>query len=128
GRRFKDLSQGSAGQKAATVLAFLLSYGDDPIILDQPEDDLDNQLVYELIVRKIKESKNKRQIIIITHNPNIVVNGDSELVVSLSQQTGTTDFLSLGGLQDRDVRQTICDIMEGGRDAFSQRYRRIVTA
>ncbi|RDU21735.1 TrlF family AAA-like ATPase [Citrobacter freundii] len=128
GRRFKDLSQGSAGQKAATVLAFLLSYGDDPIILDQPEDDLDNQLVYELIVRKIKESKNKRQIIIITHNPNIVVNGDSELVVSLSQQTGTTDFLSLGGLQDRNVRQTICDIMEGGRDAFSQRYRRIVTA
>ncbi|MCS4345483.1 AAA family ATPase, partial [Klebsiella pneumoniae] len=128
GRRFKDLSQGSAGQKAATVLAFLLSYGDDPIILDQPEDDLDNQLVYELIVKKIKESKNKRQIIIVTHNPNIVVNGDSELVISLSQQSGTTDFLSLGGLQEREVRQTICDIMEGGKDAFSQRYRRIVTA
>ncbi|EPY4566817.1 TrlF family AAA-like ATPase [Klebsiella variicola] len=128
GRRFKDLSQGSAGQKAATVLAFLLSYGDDPIILDQPEDDLDNQLVYELIVKKIKESKSKRQIIIVTHNPNIVVNGDSELVISLSQQSGTTDFLSLGGLQEREVRQTICDIMEGGKDAFSQRYRRIVTA
>lgn len=128
GRRFKDLSQGSAGQKAATVLAFLLSYGDDPIILDQPEDDLDNQLVYELIVKKIKESKNKRQILIITHNPNIVVNGDSELVISLSQQSGTTDFLSLGGLQEREVRKTICDIMEGGKDAFSQRYRRIITA
>ncbi|MBA0188680.1 TrlF family AAA-like ATPase [Pectobacterium odoriferum] len=128
GRRFKDLSQGSAGQKAATVLAFLLSYGDDPIILDQPEDDLDNQLVYELIVKKIKESKNKRQIIIVTHNPNIVVNGDSELVISLSQQSGNTDFISLGGLQDREVRKTICNIMEGGRDAFSQRYRRIVTA
>ena len=128
GRKFKDLSQGSAGQKAATVLAFLLSYGDDPIILDQPEDDLDNQLVYELIVKKIKESKCKRQIIIITHNPNIVVNGDSELVVSLSQQSGITDFLSFGGLQEREVRKNICDIMEGGKDAFSQRYRRIVSA
>ena len=79
-------------------------------------------------MKKIKESKCKRQIIIITHNPNIVVNGDSELVVSLSQQSGITDFLSFGGLQEREVRKNICDIMEGGRDAFSQRYRRIVSA
>jgi len=128
GRRFKDISQGSAGQKAATVLAFLLSYGDDPLILDQPEDDLDNQLIYELIVKKIKESKKKRQIIVITHNANIVVNGDSELVIALSQQSGLTKASSNGCLHERAVRLAICEIMEGGRDAFQQRYRRIINA
>lgn len=126
GNRFKDISQGSAGQKAATVLAFLLSYGNDPLILDQPEDDLDNQLIYELIVKKIKESKKNRQILVITHNANIVVNGDSELVVALSQQKGLTQASSKGCLQERAVRNAICEIMEGGRDAFHQRYKRII--
>ncbi|MBP2195845.1 TrlF family AAA-like ATPase [Pantoea cypripedii] len=128
GKRFKDISQGSAGQKAATVLAFLLSYGNDPLILDQPEDDLDNQLIYELIVRKIKENKKNRQILVVTHNANIVVNGDSELVVALSQQTGLTKTSSNGCLQERAVRHAICEIMEGGRDAFHQRYRRIINS
>lgn len=126
GRKFKDISQGSAGQKAATVLAFLLSYGNDPLILDQPEDDLDNQLIYELIVKRIKECKKDRQILIVTHNPNIVVNGDSELVITLTQRSGLTHLASIGGLQERSVRHSICDIMEGGRDAFQQRYRRII--
>jgi len=128
GRRFKDISQGSAGQKAATVLAFLLSYGNDPLILDQPEDDLDNQLIYELIVKKIKDSKRNRQILIVTHNANIVVNGDSELVIALTQQTGLTRASSKGCLHERAVRLSICEIMEGGRDAFHQRYRRIINA
>ncbi|EPP6251324.1 AAA family ATPase [Cronobacter sakazakii] len=128
GRRYKDISQGSAGQKAATVLAFLLSYGNDPLVLDQPEDDLDNQLIYDLIVKKIKESKKNRQILIVTHNANIVVNGDSELVIALTQQTGMTKFSSFGGLHDRLVRAAICEIMEGGRDAFHQRYKRIIYA
>jgi ABC-type lipoprotein export system ATPase subunit/predicted metal-dependent phosphoesterase TrpH len=128
GSRFKDISQGSAGQKAATVLAFLLSNGTDPLILDQPEDDLDNQLIYELIVKRIKESKKKRQIIIITHNPNIVVNGDSELIIALSQQSGLTNLLCAGGLHERNIRHSICEIMEGGKAAFEQRYKRIFNA
>lgn len=128
GKRFKDISQGSAGQRAAAVLAFLLSNGNDPLILDQPEDDLDNQLIYDLIVKRIKESKKKRQIIIVTHNPNIVVNGDSELIISLNQQAGSTNLLCAGGLHEREIRNSICEIMEGGRAAFKQRYKRIFNA
>ena len=86
GRKFKPLSQGSAGQKAAAVLTFLLSYGDEPLIVDQPEDDLDNALISKLVIKKIHAIKPKRQLLIITHNPNIVVNGDSELVIVLEDR------------------------------------------
>ena len=86
--RFKDrgdwrhLTQGSPGQQTAALLAFVLGYGFEPIILDQPEDDLDNTLIYELLVRRLRETKTKRQVIVVTHNPNIVVHGDAELVLS----------------------------------------------
>ncbi|VXD08837.1 conserved hypothetical protein [Enterobacterales bacterium 8AC] len=128
GKKMKDISQGSAGQKAATILSFLLSYGEEPLILDQPEDDLDNQLIYDLIVKKIQENKSKRQIIIVTHNPNIVVNGDSELVISLNENKGMSEILCIGGLQDLSVRHAVCNIMEGGRMALQQRYRRIMNS
>nr|WP_228384280.1 AAA family ATPase [Sphingobacterium sp. DK4209] len=77
---FKSLSTASAGQKTTAILTFILSYGELPLILDQPEDDLDNRLVYELIVDRLKIVKDKRQLIIVTHNANIPVNGDSELI------------------------------------------------
>ncbi|OKP27165.1 hypothetical protein BSQ40_16760 [Serratia fonticola] len=128
GKRMRDISQGSAGQKAATILSFLLSYGDEPLVLDQPEDDLDNQLIYDLIVKRIQDNKSKRQIIIVTHNPNIVVNGDSELVISLNEVGGLSEILCMGGLQDLEVRKSVCDIMEGGKVALQQRYRRIMNA
>lgn len=125
GKRMKDISQGSAGQKAATVLSFLLSYGDEPLVLDQPEDDLDNGLITSLIVSKLQENKSVRQIIVVTHNPNIVVNGDSEYVVAL-QDRGQIEVTASGGLQDIDVRRNVCEIMEGGEAALLQRYRRMV--
>lgn len=128
GKRMRDISQGSAGQKAATILSFLLSYGDEPLVLDQPEDDLDNQLIYDLIVKRIQDNKSKRQIIIVTHNPNIVVNGDSELVISLNEVGGFSEILCMSGLQDLEVRKSVCDIMEGGKVALQQRYRRIMNA
>ena len=74
------IQQGSPGQKTAALLAFILSYGDEPLLLDQPEDDLDNELIYDLIVRQLRETKTKRQVIVVTHNANIVVNGDAEMV------------------------------------------------
>ena len=67
--KFENIEKGSAGQKAAAILAFLLSHGDNPIIVDQPEDDLDNALIYQLIVSQIHENKKRRQIIMVTHNP-----------------------------------------------------------
>ena len=123
---FKPIQGGSPGQKTAALLAFLLSYGDEPLVLDQPEDDLDNQLIYELIVAQLRQVKPHRQLIIVTHNPNIVVNGDAELVVALGARGGQTRIESVGCLQDANVRDTICKIMEGGNEAFQRRYRRIV--
>lgn len=126
GQRFRSIQEGSPGQKTAALLAFLLSYGEEPLVLDQPEDDLDNHLIYELIVTQLREVKRHRQIIVVTHNPNIVVNGDAELVTALTARGGETQQECQGSLQEKQVRGTICEVMEGGRDAFEDRYRRIV--
>lgn len=125
GTGFEPIGRGSPGEKTAAILAFLLSYGDEPIVLDQPEDDLDNRLIYDLIVDQLKENKKRRQIVVVTHNPNIVVNGDSEFIASFDFQTGHTVISQSGGLQEDDVREEICAVMEGGRAAFEERYQRI---
>jgi ABC-type Mn2+/Zn2+ transport system ATPase subunit len=125
GSSFRSIQEGSPGQKTAALLAFLLSYGEEPIILDQPEDDLDNHLIYNLIVKQLRTIKQRRQVLVVTHNPNIVVNGDAELVVALAARSGQTQIEAQGSLQERAVRDTICNIMEGGREAFERRYRRI---
>ncbi len=125
GSSFRPIQGGSAGQKAAALLAFLLSYGEEPIILDQPEDDLDNHLIYDLIVQQLRTIKQERQVVVITHNANIVVNGDAELVVALAARGGQTQIEAQGSLQERAVRDTICNILEGGSEAFERRYRRI---
>lgn len=125
GQRFRSIQEGSPGQKTAALLAFLLSYGDEPLILDQPEDDLDNHLIYGLIVTQLREVKRGRQVIVVTHNANIVVNGDAELVVALAARGGETKKECQGSLQEKAVRETICAIMEGGQKAFQDRYRRI---
>ncbi len=122
---FRPIQEGSPGQKTAALLAFLLSYGEEPLILDQPEDDLDNHLIYDLIVTQLREVKRRRQIIVVTHNANIVVNGDAELVVALAARGGQTQMESAGSLQEKIMRDTICNVMEGGPKAFEQRYRRI---
>lgn len=121
---YKDVAQGSAGQKASAVLSFLLSYGTEPLILDQPEDDLDNGLITNLIVSKLHENKSNRQIIVVTHNPNIVVNGDSDYVIALESR-GQISNLASGALQDIDVRRNVCEIMEGGEAALQKRYKRM---
>ena len=125
GTKFRSILQGSAGQRAAAMLAFLLAYGDEPIVVDQPEDDLDNHLIYELVVKQIRANKHRRQIITVTHNPNIVVNGDAEMVHAMDFLNGQCRVAKKGGLQDQQVRKEICHVMEGGEKAFEERYRRI---
>jgi len=122
---FRRVEEGSPGQRTAALLAFLLSYGQEPIVLDQPEDDLDNHLISGLIVTQLREMKQRRQVVVVTHNPNIVVNGDAELVVALDVRSGQTCKVCEGGLQEQEVRDEICRLMEGGREAFEQRYLRI---
>lgn len=127
GTSFSNINKGSAGQKAAAILAFLLSHGEEPIIVDQPEDDLDNALVYSLIVNQIRLNKKRRQIIIVTHNPNIVVNGDAELVNVMEFRGGQVQIKTSGSLIEQSIRDEVCDIMEGGKEAFNKRYQRIHT-
>ena len=121
----QQLQEGSPGQKTAALLAFILSYGDEPLLLDQPEDDLDNELIYELIVRQLRETKTKRQVIVVTHNANIVVNGNAEMVLPLKAENSQTEVQHPASIQRREVRESICNILEGGEKAFEQRYKRI---
>ncbi|WP_419939546.1 TrlF family AAA-like ATPase [Candidatus Palauibacter sp.] len=126
GKSWRPLAQGSPGQQTAALLAFVLGHGSEPIILDQPEDDLDTTLIYDLLVKQLRTTKRHRQVIVVTHNPNIVVHGDAEYVLSLEAGNGQSRVLCEGGLQERKVRDEICRVMEGGRDAFERRYRRIM--
>jgi ABC-type lipoprotein export system ATPase subunit/predicted metal-dependent phosphoesterase TrpH len=123
---FQSLQQASAGQKTAAILSFLLAHGSEPLLMDQPEDDLDNALVSQLVVTQLRNNKSRRQLIVITHNANIVVNGDAELVMPMEFVGGQIVNNTAGGLQERSVRKKVCDIMEGGEKAFEQRYKRIL--
>jgi len=125
GRDFQPIGQASAGQRAAAMLAFLLAHGHEPLVLDQPEDDLDNHLIYDLVVRQIREIKQRRQIIVVTHNPNIVVNGDAEMLHAMDFRRGQCRVVARGSLQHKDMREEVCRVMEGGREAFERRYRRL---
>lgn len=121
---FKSLSTASAGQKTTAILTFILSYGNTPIILDQPEDDLDNRLVYDLIVHKLKQAKENRQIIIVTHNANIPVNGDSEYIISMDSESRFLKVFSEGSVDKKEIKKEICDVMEGSEKAFEMRSNR----
>ncbi|MBT9540061.1 TrlF family AAA-like ATPase [Thiobacillus sp.] len=123
---FQSLQQASAGQKTAAILSFLLAHGSEPLLMDQPEDDLDNALVSDLVVKQLRDNKSRRQLIVITHNANIVVNGDAELVMPMEFAGGQIVNSAAGGLQERSVRKKVCEIMEGGEKAFEQRYKRIL--
>lgn len=123
--KFRPIEEGSPGQKTAALLAFILSYGNEPLILDQPEDDLDNHLIYDLIVAQLRDIKRLRQIIVVTHNANIVVNGDAENVVALDIRSGQTKAIAQDCLQKLSIRKEICHVMEGGEEAFDLRYTRI---
>ena len=125
GAHKQKIESGSPGQKTAALLAFILSYGDEPLLLDQPEDDLDNALIYDLVVQQLRKTKSKRQVIVVTHNANIVVNGDAEMVLSLEGTEGETRVQQAASIQQKKIRQAICNILEGGKRAFEQRYRRI---
>ena len=124
---WKSISQGSIGQQTAAVLSFLLSFGKEPLVLDQPEDDLDTRMIMSLIVEQVRRMKEHRQIMIVTHNPNIVVHGDADLVHAMVDESGQVrrDAAASGGLQDKATRKFICDIMEGGSIAFRKRFDRM---
>lgn len=126
--REEDIEGGSAGQRTAGMLSLLLSLDEVPLIIDQPEDDLDSRMVTDLIVNRFKQLKPYRQIIVVTHNPNIAVNASSESIVELEFFNGQIHKKCSGALQKKEVRLAVCDVMEGGRTALESRYYRISKA
>ncbi len=121
---WKALSNASAGQKTAAILTLILSEGNKPLILDQPEDDLDNYLIYDLVVDQLRKSKESRQIITVTHNANIPVNGDSEVIIVMDSETKHLSPKLIGSIEDDEIKKAVCSIMEGGTDAFNMRFKR----
>ncbi|MGM9986440.1 MAG: TrlF family AAA-like ATPase [Bacillaceae bacterium] len=124
----ENIEVGSAGQRTAAMLSLLLSIDDTPLILDQPEDDLDTRRITDLIVKGLRNLKKKQQIIVVTHNPNIPVNGSAEMIIHLNFAGGMIRVNAAGALQDKKVRKAVCDVMEGGSEALSNRYYRIFKA
>jgi energy-coupling factor transporter ATP-binding protein EcfA2 len=125
GRNYRPIGHGSQGQRAAAMLAFFLAFGAEPLVLDQPEDDLDNHLIYNLVVRQLRFHKRNRQVVVVTHNANVVVNGNAELVHALDFSGGACRVVSSGSLQQEGMREEVCQVMEGGREALDRRYRKL---
>jgi hypothetical protein len=121
---FKPIETGSIGQKSTAILSLLLSAGDQPIIIDQPEDDLDNQYVYNVVVDLLRRRKFSRQVIIATHNANIPVNGDAELIVALGVQDQLGVVLGAGSIDRPEIKNLVSTIMEGSAEAFRLRRER----
>jgi len=119
----KELMRHSLGQRASALLLFVLGQKkNDVIIIDQPEDDLDNQTIYDDVIRLIIKMKLDTQFIFATHNPNIPVLGDAEQVHSCSFADDSVHVRS-GGIDDQEQQKNIVDIMEGGVEAFNRRTR-----
>lgn len=111
----------SDGQRNTAVLALLLSQDGGPLIIDQPEDELDSNFVYKELIPLLRSMKHKRQLIIATHNANLPVNGDAEMVYAFDVEDGRGVMKACGGLDNPEVTTAILDIMEGTEEAFRRR-------
>ncbi len=140
-----NFEQMSDGKKAFVILKLLLDCSDKkcPILIDQPEDDLDNRAIYRELVAYIKNKKKERQIILVTHNANVVVNADAEEVIVANQHANNSEneggikfqyvsgsledtFLKKGEpiLKSQGIREHVCEILEGGKEAFERRDKK----
>jgi chromosome segregation protein len=117
----KELREHSLGQRASALILFILSQRDnDVIVIDQPEDDLDNQTIFEDVIKLIRALKNSIQFIFATHNANFPVLGDAEQVGACSYAKGNAD-VQVGSIDEPRIQKAIVSIMEGGHEAFARR-------
>jgi DNA repair exonuclease SbcCD ATPase subunit len=119
-----DVDQASPGQRATAMLALALSSGSEPLIIDQPEDDLDNRYIYEEVVKVLGRVCEQRQVIVVTHNANIPVLGDAEMILALDAAADRSSVLAAGGLENPFVAHQVRHILEGGDEAFKARQAR----
>lgn len=121
GKGIEDLSPGERG---ILLLTFYLTFSQDerPIIIDQPEDNLDNQSIYSRLVPAIRHAKQKRQVIIVTHNPNIAIACDADQIVysHMDKEKQEIRYTS-GSIENLDIRKKVIDVLEGTMPAFNLR-------
>lgn len=119
---YKDATVLSTGQKCTTILPILLLESASPLLIDQPEDNLDNAFIYETVVKSVRRVRGKRQLLFVTHNPNIPVLGDAQRVVVLQSDGRIASVKAIGTVDD--VKDEIETVLEGGREAFRRRKER----
>lgn len=131
---FKPVRDLSLGQKVVAMLSFILSYSEysgdyRPLLIDQPEDNLDNQYIYKNLVKQLKEIKNKRQVIIATHNATIVTNAKADLVCVMQSDNEHGWVESTGYPSERIIKKKILNHLEGGKESFAHKmatYRNVM--
>lgn len=111
----------SDGQRNTAALVLLLSQGSGPLVIDQPEDELDSNFVSKELIPILRRVKPGRQLILATHHANLPVNGDAELIYAFEAQGGKGKLRACGGMDRRNVTEAILDIMEGSYEAFTSR-------
>ncbi len=119
---YKDTTSLSTGQKCTAILPILLLDSDNPLIIDQPEDNLDNRFIFENVVKSLRRVKQQRQLILVTHNPNIPVLGDADQIVVLDSDGERSRLIKEGNV-DR-CKEEIVTLLEGGAEAFQKRGER----
>jgi AAA domain, putative AbiEii toxin, Type IV TA system len=120
----REFSKLSLGQQQSILLALVLSSdGSDPLIIDQPEDNLDGEFIYSSLVPVLRRAKERRQIVIVTHNANIAVLGDAEQIIVLKSQSDRGVITARGSIDDPETRDAACNILEGAREAFLHRAK-----
>lgn len=113
----------SMGQKGTILLKIFLAEGDYPLIIDQPEDNLDNRFIYKELVKAFRDAKKRRQIIIATNNANLVVNTDAEQII-VAEFKDNKIYYKPGSLENQETRNNIMPILEGGEIAFREREKK----
>jgi len=112
----------SDGQRHTILLIIaMLAESNVPLVIDQPEDDLDNAFIFSSIVNTLREIKERRQVIIVTHNANIAVLGDSELILPMYRENDCGKAKNCGSIDTAETKRCVLDILEGGPAAFSRR-------
>jgi ABC-type cobalamin/Fe3+-siderophores transport system ATPase subunit len=118
----RDFKRLSLGQQQSVLLALMLtSESRAPLIVDQPEDNLDSEFIYKTLVPVIRAAKERRQVIVVTHNANIAVLGDAELIVALKATAEKASVVTRGSIDHPETCDAACNILEGSREAFDRR-------
>ena len=121
---YRRLEMLSGGRRVSVLLSLLLKTADKrPLVIDQPEDQLDNRFLFEDVLPALRSLKGQRQIIVATHNANIVVNGDADQVIQLEASGSHGRVACAGAIEESEVRDAIVRTVDGGDEAF--RLRRL---